>query len=291
MQSKMNAEFILHDDQCVLSIVKHNEHAMFLLEEYVDDEYSIRKIHFVPAGGGYCILYGASLSQLVGNKTVAGAVDNPTLGMGKPHIECSREEIFSKLKLEKDKGVSWEVSRTAMLAMIQQVQYEKIGPVHAPPFNIKGKRRAEEAGHNCCTWVIEKAALAGLDAEPYLRVGTIAYWLELPNLPPANTLFKVKHFDVCLPAAATVHVAGEFNNWLNAASGKIQDNDATNKWRMQKDSVGNWVIDVLILPGRYEYKFVIDCGPEWYPHGVGNNRVIDVEEPVGASEYSPSVGI
>ena len=53
-------------------------------------------------------------------------------------------------------------------------------------------------------------------------------------------------FSIKTAEAKEVKLAGDFNNW-NANSGKL------------KKSRGNiWIKDVLLKPGRYEYKFVID---------------------------------
>ncbi len=180
MRSKLDPSLILSFDTYVLSIVKHGEHAMFLLEEILGDAYSIRKIHFTPKDHShYCFLYGASLEQLIGNQTLPGEVTDASLVMGKSHDECTRNEIFTKLKLNQDEGKSWSVSRNKLFAMMNIIGHEKYNHKNAPAFNIKGKINTEGPGHNCCTWVVEKAKLAGIDVSPYLVVGIVAYSLDL----------------------------------------------------------------------------------------------------------------
>jgi 1,4-alpha-glucan branching enzyme len=61
-------------------------------------------------------------------------------------------------------------------------------------------------------------------------------------------------------AAKTVHVAGEFNQWLNATDGKIVPQS---QWLMQNDGAGNWTFAVTLPPGRYKFKYVIDSGERW----------------------------
>ena len=55
---------------------------------------------------------------------------------------------------------------------------------------------------------------------------------------------------VCLgfyaPAAETVFVAGTFNDWQPSAM------------PLQRQTDGRWAVELLIEPGRYEYRFVVD---------------------------------
>ncbi|HEM45971.1 MAG TPA: hypothetical protein ENO23_02895, partial [Alphaproteobacteria bacterium] len=48
------------------------------------------------------------------------------------------------------------------------------------------------------------------------------------------------------PAAASVDVIGTFNNWRAGST------------PMTRDAGGRWTATVQLLPGRYEYKFVVD---------------------------------
>jgi len=50
--------------------------------------------------------------------------------------------------------------------------------------------------------------------------------------------------------ARSVEVAGSFNNWQ------------PNSTPMRKKDAGKWSVTVKLLPGRYQYMFVID-GNEW----------------------------
>ena len=61
-------------------------------------------------------------------------------------------------------------------------------------------------------------------------------------------------FILLAPQAGQVSVAGTFNQW---------DADAQ---KMEKDKRGRWSAKVSLLPGRYEYLFVVDghwlCDPQ-----------------------------
>ncbi|GMU82516.1 MAG: glycogen-binding domain-containing protein [Phycisphaerales bacterium] len=86
-------------------------------------------------------------------------------------------------------------------------------------------------------------------------------------------------FACVAPDAEAVHLAGTFNGWDERAA------------PMTKDARGEWVIELALAPGRYEYKFVVDgqwCCEPGQPdshadapgcvcneHGT-MNRVIDV---------------
>ena len=51
------------------------------------------------------------------------------------------------------------------------------------------------------------------------------------------------------PDAQAVFVAGSFNDWQPSAM------------PLQKQSGGRWVVELMIEPGRHEYRFVVDG--EW----------------------------
>jgi 1,4-alpha-glucan branching enzyme len=58
-------------------------------------------------------------------------------------------------------------------------------------------------------------------------------------------------FRLNLPGAKSATVAGTFNGW---------DSSRT---PLAKDPNGGWKTTILLAPGRYEYRFVID-GAQWY---------------------------
>ncbi|MFN4245777.1 MAG: glycogen-binding domain-containing protein [Brevinematia bacterium] len=65
------------------------------------------------------------------------------------------------------------------------------------------------------------------------------------------------------PAATTVHLAGQFNNWTAPPS---QGTPGTENVPipMEKDpKTGYWTVEWKIKPGRWQYKYVIDGGVVW----------------------------
>ncbi|MCX7590391.1 MAG: glycogen-binding domain-containing protein [Kiritimatiellae bacterium] len=81
-------------------------------------------------------------------------------------------------------------------------------------------------------------------------------------------------FQVRAQKGSEVYLAGTFNNW-----------DPKAKRLKDKDGSGLFTGTLLLPPGRYEYKFVIDgtwcvdpeC-PEWVPNDMGTlNSVLHVE--------------
>jgi 1,4-alpha-glucan branching enzyme len=53
-------------------------------------------------------------------------------------------------------------------------------------------------------------------------------------------------FNLHLPEAHSVFLAGDFNNW------------DVHTLAMKKDSKGTWGVGVPLPPGRYEYRFWVD---------------------------------
>jgi cyclomaltodextrinase len=60
--------------------------------------------------------------------------------------------------------------------------------------------------------------------------------------------------------AKSVHVAGEFNHWLDNLDGKITGKD---EWRMKDDGAGHWTFTTNLPPGYHRFKYVIDGGERW----------------------------
>ena len=53
-------------------------------------------------------------------------------------------------------------------------------------------------------------------------------------------------FTLSAPEAQNVFLAGDFNDW-----------EAT-PHPLEKDSGGDWKINIDLMPGRYEYRFLVD---------------------------------
>lgn len=71
---------------------------------------------------------------------------------------------------------------------------------------------------------------------------------QIRNSEPSAT--APRHIDVEFvydsEEAQEVHVAGEFNNWNSRSL------------PMRKDEDDRWRASVALLPGRYEYRFIVD---------------------------------
>ena len=88
-------------------------------------------------------------------------------------------------------------------------------------------------------------------------------------------------FSLGAPTAHEVYVAGTFNDWNPKATPMLQDGE------------GPWVAKVNLLPGEYEYKFVVDgewiCDPgceagtaNCIPNSFGTrNSIVAVNKPGG----------
>lgn len=64
-------------------------------------------------------------------------------------------------------------------------------------------------------------------------------------------------FSLYAPGAKEVILVGDFNGWNNRLH------------PMKKDKKGSWNKVVMLLPGRYEYKFIVDG--EWW-HDPRNDQ-------------------
>ena len=53
-------------------------------------------------------------------------------------------------------------------------------------------------------------------------------------------------FKFMAPEAQSVLLAGDFNDW------------EVNPHPLKKDNKGNWKMNIDLMPGRYEYRFLVD---------------------------------
>jgi 1,4-alpha-glucan branching enzyme len=86
--------------------------------------------------------------------------------------------------------------------------------------------------------------------------------------------------------AASVLLAGEFNNWADNEDGKVTGHT---EWLLKSDGAGNWTLTVALAPGKYKFKYVIDGGARWekdprWPSTTDDNSLMEVK--AGAPEGS-----
>ena len=96
----------------------------------------------------------------------------------------------------------------------------------------------------------------------------------------AHSVEKDVVFRCTASDARSVFLAGTFNDWT------------TNATPMEKKDGGDWVANLKLAPGTYEYKFLVDdqwrcdpavedgqyCGEDALPNSVGTqNRAIRIE--------------
>ena len=93
--------------------------------------------------------------------------------------------------------------------------------------------------------------------EPTLSPGKAAVVAEAP-MPPASPRVKVSFVLLDL-GAKQVSLSGDFNGW------------SPNATPMRRDSSGHWETTLDLVPGRYQYKFVVDG--EWVPDPFARENV------------------
>lgn len=88
--------------------------------------------------------------------------------------------------------------------------------------------------------------------------------LDSPVIEPAGVTFRLKS-----PAARTVQVAGDFNNWAlgDAESGEVLVGV------MERKEHGVWEVTITLQPGRYRYKYLV--GERNWVLDPENPRIVD----------------
>lgn len=68
-----------------------------------------------------------------------------------------------------------------------------------------------------------------------------------PNSKPARKLDTRRvDFEYYAPLSEKVHLAGTFNDWKKESC------------PLKKDFVGKWKVTLILPPGRYEYRYLVD---------------------------------
>jgi len=121
--------------------------------------------------------------------------------------------------------------------------------------------------------IASPAVAAGRTVEKKLTENSVQKLAEKRIKEPAEKpAQRAVEFKLSLPGVKSANLAGTFNGW---------DSSRT---PLAKDANGGWKATVLLTPGRYEYRFVID-GAQWYsdpgaqecvPNGFGGTNSVIV---------------
>ena len=113
-------------------------------------------------------------------------------------------------------------------------------------------------------WIVDPANPAKKTANGIENSAVSVGGVPAPATPAASTVTGSGKIPVTFTfsdaAAKTVHVAGEFNSWLDNTDGKVTGHD---EWKLQNDGAGSWRLTTAIAPGRYKFKYVVDGGDRW----------------------------
>ena len=109
--------------------------------------------------------------------------------------------------------------------------------------------------------------------------------------PGAGTADSRTTFQFTDKKAATIHLAGDFNDWLENTDGKVTGHG---DWLLQNDGAGNWKLTVPLAPGKHKFKYVVDGGARWetdprLPVGTDGNSVIEVRAATSAPRNGSGV--
>ncbi|MEI6085363.1 MAG: glycogen-binding domain-containing protein [Verrucomicrobiota bacterium] len=154
--------------------------------------------------------------------------------------------------------------------------------------------------NNWKTVPLAKDAAGNWTKTLFVKPGTYAYklvingeWKFDPKNPARKTVNEIENSAITVggPApvatgtlftytdtkAKSVHLAGDFNKWLDNVAGKVTGKD---EWLLQNDGAGNWKLTKEVPPGRYQFKYVIDGGDRWEKDPTkpteGDNSVIEI---------------
>ena len=83
----------------------------------------------------------------------------------------------------------------------------------------------------------------------------------MKSLSQKNTKRRKVNFKIWAPEAKTVSLMGTFNQW-NAKT-----------HLMKKDADGCWHKSIMTIPGRYEYRYLVDG--KWENDPTNNNRCLN----------------
>lgn len=92
--------------------------------------------------------------------------------------------------------------------------------------------------------------------------------------PAASASPVLVHFEFFHPSAGAVCIAGTFNDWHSSATPMVAMGE------------GRWAKELLLAPGIYEYRFVVDGS--WVTDDGGRETVLN---PFGSHNTILRVGV
>lgn len=110
--------------------------------------------------------------------------------------------------------------------------------------------------------LIEIADIFNMSIDEIIRPGKVKSNNNVP--PPAKNKEEVNlktKFELNAPYANEVFLIGDFNSWK--AEGLP----------LKKNKKGMWNLELELMPGKYEYKFIVDG--KWQNDPVNNNTVLN----------------
>jgi 1,4-alpha-glucan branching enzyme len=135
-------------------------------------------------------------------------------------------------------------------------------------------------------WDVDPSKPASADGNSIITVSAAAAAPAATGGAPAAAVGgKVPvTFAYSNPTAKTVHVAGEFNSWLDNDQGHVTGHA---EWQLQNDGAGNWKLTTALAPGTYKFKYVVDGGDKWdvdpsKPASADGNSIITVSAAAAA---------
>ena len=92
------------------------------------------------------------------------------------------------------------------------------------------------------------------------------------------------------PQAKEVYLAGDFNNWADNVDGVVSNKEHL----MTKRKDGVWEKTIVLSPGKYKYKFVVD-GNNWFKDPFGEDAMDEYDNsiikvlPYGVKSLGPEI--
>lgn len=172
MRSKINPNFLVSENEWVVSLVRKKDHAVIAVESvgFGDDQgLCLRWFDFLPKNKPNAprSCFGVLTNfKALENKKVTGMVRYCPTNAGKPLLNIpehlTKHMIFKKLNWNEDTD-SWLCSPQAVKAMMDYIKNDF-------KLSDEGKLQFQFDGHttpNCTTWTWDKLQAAGINAENY----------------------------------------------------------------------------------------------------------------------------
>lgn len=209
MKSKIDDSLEFSPSEGVVSLVRHKEHIIVLVEFCSNTGcHEMKKVAFQPFDSDDTLFNQCSVAcgGVFRKSEAKGYICNQSFkpALGRTLDDYNKRMIFERMRLENE-SFSWLCGKATIENMLSFIEEEQLNP----PMFKAGAELGDQESYNCCTWALERVnMIEEIDATSFVRSGRIGYYMRMPK-------FSAEAPRLSLPNRVFLYVASCINERPN----------------------------------------------------------------------------